>query len=342
MSKLTEPLREPFQAELYVERTELTQKLLKWIDHPKPSHRLRSVVGAAGSGKSWFMAHLFLRLQDQKDVVPLWLDLSEQPLHPDRGAGMYVRNPIGALKWLQDIIQQIPWPKDEIPLDSTASFATNFAHFAMRIYDLQPKVVLLVDSFDEVSHEEMRSWEEDVFSPFFRAACTRLIIASRNDYALTDPLLRWNDEVVELLGLEAPEQQQQAEARLHNEPDRQASDLIPYLTENPFINTLLLRQLGDRSRLSFEDLDACIQEVMQRVNLPEPSKKKVWELVAKLPRTWTARQMADRTGLRIDDRLLVPLFQAGVVSHVSGKAEYKVDAGIYQLIQQSLQAQKKQ
>lgn len=341
MSKLTKPLREPFQAELYVERTELTQELLKWIDDPKPSFRLRSVVGAAGSGKSWFMANLFLRLHDRKDVVPLWLDLSEQPLHPDRGPGIYVRNQIGALKWLQDIIQQNAWPKDEIPLDSTASFAANFAHFTTRICGFRRNVVLLVDSFDEVSHEEMRSWEEDVFSPFFRAACTRLIIARRDDYALTHPILRWNDEVRELPGLGTPEQQQQVQARLHNEPSRQMPDLTPYLTANPYINTLLLKRLGNKSRLSSEDLDACVQDVMQRVNVHDRSSRKLlWELVVRLPQVWTARQLSKETGMLIND--LEPLFESGVVSHIGGSPTYEVDASIYQLIQQSLQMQQNQ
>lgn len=331
-------LREPFQAELYVERADLTDSFVDWVKSPR--YRLRSLVGAAGSGKSWFMAHLFLRLREQTDVLPLWLDLSSQPLHPDGRAPVQVGNETGRLDWLQDIIQYATSPKNRIPYDRTASFAANFEHFTTRICGLQSRVVLLVDSFDELPRREIPAWEEHVFSPFLSAACTHLIIARRNVDALTHPVLRWNDEVIELPGLEVHEQQQQVKARLYNEPDRQMLDLTLYLTANPYINTLLLKRSGNKPRLSSEDLDACVQEVMQRVNLPEPSKKTVWELVAKLPRAWKAWQLSKETGMRIDD--LEGLFKSGVVSHVPGTAMYETDAGIYQLVKQSLEAQHNQ
>lgn len=340
MSNATKPSREPFQAELYVERTKLTQDFLEWIDNLKPSPRLLSVVGAAGSGKSWFMSNLFLHLRQKENILPLWLDLSLQPLRPDGYSSIQVSEEQGRLDWLEEIIQQIALLKDKIPFDRTATFAANFHHFTRLICRSQPRVVLLVDSFDEVPLEETPYWEESVFSLFLSGACTCLIIARRDAYALAHPILRWNDIVIELPGLEPFERQEQVKARLHKEPGRQVPDLSPYLTGNPFVNAVLLRRLENKSHLSSDDLNACIEEVMLRVNAPEP--RVVWDLVSKLPPTWTARQMVDRTEMRIDDPRLATLFQAGVVSHISGTAMYKVDAGIYQLIQQSLQAQKNQ
>ena len=78
-------IKEAFRSELYVPREEPLEDLLGWVRQQSPEFRLRSLIGPAGIGKSWFLAHLYRQLNDTNHCLVLWMDLGVEALHPKSG-----------------------------------------------------------------------------------------------------------------------------------------------------------------------------------------------------------------------------------------------------------------
>lgn len=326
---------EPFDPVLNVRRNMLMRDMLMWVAYSSPSFRLRSVVGSAGSGKSWFMADLYQELQDRNPPITVWwMNLSANPIHPFSGdpePGLHRQE--GFDTWLTKVSGQ--------PFSHSADFSARL-EYALNHFAGEGKIIILVDGFDEIaSVTEHHDWvEEQVLATAFRNKRVRLVVARRDDYGLTHPNLRWNDELCLLPGFEDIQCHQQiahryaARAERSVAPQDHVQDMLaPFVGENPFINTCLFERLMSPpvTSLTWEDRMLCAQRALERAGLSLEIFYLLMRLVDALPKHWTAKELV-YVNLSIDDPILEPLFQSGIVSHVKDTQRYRVDAGIYKLL----------
>ncbi|GAB4160244.1 MAG: hypothetical protein Fur0021_31990 [Candidatus Promineifilaceae bacterium] len=330
---------EPYSKELYVGREDLMLQMLKWIDEYAPSFRLRSVVGPVGSGKSWFIAHLYHKLKDKNpSIIVVWMNLSAKPVHPNTLNAIELElEPVlhglaGWQNWLALAPGQI--------LSSSADLGAKLADFLKQKGNKCEKIVVLVDGCDEVPQDE-RSWiEEHVLAVAFANAKVRLVMTRRDQDGLNHPILRWNNEVIKLPGMTTRERQEQIERRYQQDaaagqklsmslPDVKAV-LDRFSGENPYINTGIFNKFKkQQGTLVSDDLKECVRDISRRAGLSDDSFDLLEEVLYYLPGTWTVTDLSDKLGMRIDD--LGRLFETGLIRHVSGKAQYEIDSGLYAL-----------
>lgn len=332
-------LPEPFAKELYVGREDFMRQILKWIDESRPSFRLRSIVGSAGSGKSWFIAYLYHKLKDKNpSIIVVWMNLSARPVHP-------------VTKELEPVLHRLAgwqsWsaliPEQRFP--SWADLGAKLGEFLKQKRNEYEKIVVLVDGFDEVPLEE-RGWiEEHVLAIAYENEKVRLVMTRRDQDALSHPILRWNDRLSELPGLTSDEGREQI--ILRHKYHAEAGESLPmatrhfqtslnvFLGENPFVNASLFDKLkrSRKKKLTSSELKECAWDISKRAGLSDASFGLLVQMVQLLPQeTWTARHLHEQLGIKIDDPRLEPLFQSGIVSHVKNTQRYRVDAGIYKLL----------
>lgn len=336
---------EPYSEELYVGREDLMLQMLKWIDEYAPSSRLRSVVGPVGSGKSWFIAHLYHKLKDKNpSIIVVWMNLSAKPVHPNTLNAIELKlEPVlhslaGWQNWLALVPGQI--------LSSPADLGAKLADFLKQKGNKCEKIVVLVDGCDEVPQKERGWMEEHVLAVAFADEKVRLVMTRRDQDGLNHPILRWNDKVIELPGMTTREHQEQIERRYQHDPAvRQKFPVRQKLSmslldvkavldrfsgENPYINTGIFNKFENRQgTLVSDDLKECVRDISRRAGLSDDSFNLLEKVLSHLPRTWTVTDLSDKLGILIDD--LGRLFEAGLIRHVSGKAQYETDSGLYAL-----------
>ena len=266
--------------EYYIERNLKIPDFVRWAGGDPPgddppgeggaSTRLRSVIGPPGCGKSMFLDQLKPALRAGGCHV-LWLDIKILGALPD-----------GLLEWLRTTVDS--HKVTGFAYDSTALFSGNFESF-LRRFGASP-LVLLVDSFEDISPDSREVLETQVFAPFLfppgEAADNRYaVIARRDEYGLQEALLRWEDYVHELKGIDfvvsngpmeqirrrlkavaeaAPAQAgeilewEEGDGELPGEAvthvrglddagrDEFCNGLMEHLTTNPYVNLALLRR----------------------------------------------------------------------------------------------------
>lgn len=325
---------EPFDPVLNVRRDVLMNDMLEWVELSSPSFRLRSVVGSAGSGKSWFMANLYQELQRRNpSIIVVWMNLSAEPIHPlMRGTEPILHSPAGWEAWLAQLSEQM--------FSFQADFSTKLREFLSQTGNKHKKIVILADGFDEVPAHK-RGWiEEHALAVAFANEKVRLVITRRDQDGLSHPILRWNDKVIELPGMTTRERQEQIE-RLY-QYDAAARENLPmslsgvkivlgrFSGENPYINTRIFDKFENRQgTLVSDDLKECVRDISRRAGLSDDSFNLLEKVLYYLPGIWTVTDLSDKLGMLIDD--LGRLFEAGLIRHVSGKAQYETDSGLYAL-----------
>lgn len=327
---------------LNVRREESLAEMLGWALSPAPRYRLRSVVGAAGIGKSWFMADLYQELlRHNPRITVWWMNLSANPIHPiSQNSEPDLHNLKGFDAWLTDVSGQ--------SLSPDGDFSAGL-EFALNSIPNNTRIILLVDGFDEIPPGTgHRDWvEEQVLAVAYGNERVRIILARRDDYGLTYPILRWNDDLYRLSGFKETQRRQQIAHRhaAREEASVPSEGLVqellsPSLGENPFINSCLFEQIIalPSSSLTWEQRKSCAQRFSERAGLPPASFGLLERLVNVLPQEWTAKELAVYVGITIDDPGLEPLFQSGIVFNMEGSQRYRVDAGIYKLLKRSTQS----
>ncbi|MCB8917485.1 MAG: ATP-binding protein [Ardenticatenaceae bacterium] len=203
-------IKEAFRSELYVPREEPLEDLLGWVRQQSPEFRLRSLIGPAGIGKSWFLAHLYRQLNDTNHCLVLWMDLGVNALHPRSGRQLpEMASPGGRNEWLDTAVEEAG-QCCQIQQLANGPFAERFRAFISALCEKCPPgsvIVLLIDGFDEMSNPSNRDYfQEHIFAGFLGESCTRVVLARRDEYMLTHPYLRWNEETVLLSSLKPEEQ----------------------------------------------------------------------------------------------------------------------------------------
>lgn len=186
----------------YIERNLSIEEFVKWARGSSPrSTRLRSVVGPPGIGKSTFLKLLQDRLQLDGERV-LMFDLA-----PSKEKSL-----VGVLH--DDLDKHAREWKVFFASDRSVLFASALDAFLRSVSET--RLILLVDSFEEVSEAEREAMEAQVLIPFLFQAGGRgderyAVIARRDEFALSDALLRWEDEIYTLEGLDAAKANEPAE-----------------------------------------------------------------------------------------------------------------------------------
>lgn len=281
-------------------------------DHPSP--RLRSIVGPAACGKSTFLHELALTLPALPPLLPGYVLL---PL-----LDLAAEVPQDCRPWLAAVRQTNGLAHADVPpgrfkehFGGVVTALLNRHHFP------QPSFVLLADGFDELS-EERRAWaEENLLVPFLFPGDqqrTRVILTRRDEAALHEANLHWEDEVLELQGLDVtggrPRQQVMDRlAAVAGRPPDEVRELLewpaspdaavaqaagldeaarvvladglrPFLTPNPYINLLLLQAALRRGHAALDtaDLRACLDAYVQRAGLPPVATEALLHLIPNL------------------------------------------------------------
>lgn len=312
-------MTEQFNSSLYVDRNGLTGEMLTWVRDSDVRNRLRSILGAAGIGKSWFMENLRLYLQ-QEGIPFLWLSLPQSQKQLD--------------EWLENQYTNI-----NLLGDTTAGFEVKMETLARTLCQKKGQAVLLVDGFDEVSNATERSWlQEHLLATFLGVNCTKAIIGRRDEYLITSSTLRWIDEPIPLPSFEKTEQQTQLEKRAGT-ASLSLAQLGGYLTGNPYLNSLVIdKAKGTTGSLDSKAIEEIIQQYFERAGIPNEKKAHVrlTQIAIVLEPTWTAFHLERKLRIAIDHPDLAPLFRSGIVSHIPRSNRYQIDQGICHLVRASV------
>jgi hypothetical protein len=301
-----------------------------WAAGDHESTRLRSVIGPPGCGKSTFLRQLLHALIDEPRcaVFPILITAHALPNYPET-----------ILQQLNDI-RGAPIP------------------------------VLLVDEWETTTLDERRRCEEHLLVPFLFSAGlnSRVVIARRDEHGLEEALLRWEEEVHELKGLDEPQpngREEQVRRRLAavaevtpeeattllEWPDapnavvgyainldnegRQAllNHLRETLTPNPYVNlTLLHHQLiHPATPLTVAAYEACLRAYVARAGLGPEYYDLLLQLSPHLGQDGTfTTQEYDARNQRAKE--LNTLQSAGVVARVSGTLRYRLEPAVVLLV----------
>lgn len=353
----------PVELSWYVERQPTPKSFADWAEQRKPSQpstRLRSIVGPPGSGKTTFLWALTRILRERRLVV-VQLDLTSKTLQQPT-------------VWLIGELKELERAGHIVLTIAPEQLANQDFHrvwlVLVRALRNQP-AVLLVDGFDETDSAN-RGWiEYEVLVPFlFRSGErgeSRAVIARRDEYALTEATLRWEDDVHPLQGLRDEQTIKQIDERLaavaravqdarkilewpdapaaiidlavtFNETDRAAliNRLKQCLTPNPFVNLLLLQRQLQRpdEPLNVTDHRACLENYLRRAGLKATSSDELIALINRQndPSSFRLSDLSEKQGhFEVRERVK-GLIEAGMVSQIPGTARYRFDPAIIQLV----------
>lgn len=337
--------REIFQPDLNVHRQGMVDAILDWLRQPYPEFRLRSIVGTAGIGKSWFMSDLLRELSEDAEFHIIWLDFSRKAVHPlNREDLPDCLQENGRLAWMSNIIEasNLQYDRKIFTLHPDVNFIPAFRAFVQAIGRQNPPIsILLVDGYDEIPSASDQDYvQEQILSRFWGGNNTRILLARRDEDLISHPILSWNDDPIRLPSFANDESQEQVLLRAQiNAPDGIDIDQIPkvfspFLTGNPFINAFLFDCFIENTPPTISDthIDACLMAVMDRARLSAEHIHLVKEIVKSLPAEWTAKELSERLNIRLEDKNLAALFEAGIVHQISGTANYQIEAGLYRLL----------
>lgn len=336
-----------FDPNLNVSRIEVDNILGRLVS---AENRFVSVVGPTGIGKTWTMSKAYLDMRDWPQVIALWLSLSRGTHYPGSNPARPVPDcsqDTGRINWLQRVIDTInsKCGKKCVQYDPRYSFEINLEAI-MRIMCAELpswQLVLFFDGYDEIANlDEMDYWQERVLATVWEAGCSLVFVGRRDNTAIDHPLLAFDEDVIELKPFNPTQQDEQINllatfTAVSNNPTPITTVIGDYTTSSPFINFQLFIHVTSETPIAVSptSLEGCLEDYMRRAGLPAVQLRPLLvRLVSKLPRHWT---LEDLQGLHpavdIDGPDMELAFQSGTVRHIKGTPTYKVDDGLYELIQ---------
>lgn len=358
----------PLPDEIYVERRPLLTDFVAWAKDHAPATRLRSLVGPPGVGKTTYLHHLAQALQSEK-VLLMWLDLPRGELYE------YLRAWVG--RQLDTLVEHGAIVLPDLSVAKLQPFWHLWPELSRTLGASPLTPILLLDGFDELNDDSRQFVEQYVLFPFLFPAVdncqNRAVLARRDEYALNEGVLRWEDEVVWLEPLALDSEQNQPADQIGrrlaavagqtpgaarrilewpsapeaaiayavglNEPGREAlkTELTPALTTSPFVNVLLLqRRLQRTAALAADDFRDCLQAYLARAGLARPAE----QLSAAELAQWV-NNLPDPASFRFREIDLNPsasltlkaLLEDGIVAQVLGTARYRFDPAVIHLAQ---------
>lgn len=347
----------------YVERNLDIAEFARWAitptsaAHPtgggNPTPRalpLRSVVGPPGCGKSTFLAALWVALSNPPNrVIVFWLDASTE-----------AQSEAALREWLSQQTSTLRAKKYSIPSrvdDLTVSVYVTLTTL-LRALGEYP-VVVIVDRLEDLAQAQ-RTQLEKILAPVLRESNARIVLARRDEDALDEALLRWNEEVHRLETLDA---RRQIEQRLavavavanpaalldpHKRWDAELDNLIVTCRLNAGAQAALVTALAQRGRLTVNPLTNliwlkytllhwgdpdtdyrpdCLREYLDRAKVTPGCNRTLHALPPLLDAGQTFSYEAYE-GAGLDQADLESLLAAGVVFLISGTMRYRLEPGV--------------
>lgn len=348
---------ERYDSNFFVGRIAIVERINDWANDPKPRCRVLSVVGPPGTGKSWLMAKIDEQLNKsgQKRLV-LEANLSKDPSSRIRtGKVKFELNTDRGLQiWVKDSLEQAKKICSNVTthFDAARGVESAMDRLAEELCGMPcqplPAPILIVDGFEEAESDERRMWlEEHIFGRFLSRGCTRLIIARRDDYTLSNNFLRWNEKKEWLDVLEGSEGKAQLEKRAtgthHPDINSLLNSIPPYKWNHPRINSDLFqradanRATGKLPLLGVDDLRACIDILVQPSTPIKSDEFKLLVRLTDLDEFWTDYDLMQRIGIKQQDPTLRRLFELGIVlppppSSTAPLSARQVAGGIRELV----------
>lgn len=340
-----DPTSTPIPADPYVERNLSTKVLLDWAmaSHPNPT-RMRSIVGPPGVGKTTFLRQLREALR-QQDAAVLWLDLS------------IVHEGLARRPWAEN---EAVWSRYLQAEDAKRAAASveEFIAIAASASSQGMAPVLLADGYDELEPAERQWVEQHILIPFLfpnevANPQSRVVLARRDEYALSAARLRWEDMALTLEGLTDPAAQLWALLRadpaavgatmvvpaaviaaitaLDDDDDARAAlvaALQAMLTPNPFVNLHLLERHFQHPAISLgpDDCQHCLAMYVERAGL----SRDYVEVLVRRAQQYRAGQFD--ISQYDDKKELGVLVGAGVISHVPDSPRFQLEAAVVHLV----------
>ena len=329
----------------YVERNIAVAALSDWCiaPHPNPT-RMRSVTGPPGCGKTTLLRQLGEELHI-RNVPMVWLTLADG--RPHGSAGQW--------HWADNLAAWTPLLATGDVARAAAS-VTEFIAMAASILPQGMAPVLLADGYDELDLGARQWVEQHILIPFLfpdRVANPqgRVVLARRDEYALSAARLRWEDVALTLEGLADPAAQLWALLRadpaavgvtmvvpaavmaaiIALDDDARAAlvaALQAMLTSNPFVNLHLLERHFQHPALPLgpDDCQHCLAMYVQRARLSQDYA----EVLVRRARQFPAGQF-DLTEYD-DKKELGMLVNAGVISHVHDSPRFQLETAVVHLV----------
>ena len=307
----------PLPPDVWLDRQPPLAYFVAWAKDNAPATRLRSLLGSPGIGKTKYLEKFEATLV--QDSASSFL-LPHLDLHPF--------NETRYRQWVSQVVEAAI--EQGFPLTDPIhpGFRQAWVDVVSKLPTAQ-KPVLPLDGFDELSNDSRQFVEQHVLTPFLFAPIdncqNRAVLARRDEYALNEAVLRWEDEVVWLKPLALDNEQNQPTDQIGrrlvavagqtpdaarrilewpgapdaaiayavglNELEREAlkTELTPALLINPFGNLLLLQlRLQRGSALISDDFHDCLKGYVSRARhgLPAASLDE-----------WTAKLITFTQGL---------------------------------------------
>jgi len=303
---------------------------------------MRSIVGPPGVGKTTFLRQLREALR-QQDAAVLWLDLSI--VHEGLARRPWAENEAVWSRYLQaeDAKRAAASVEEFIAIAASASS-----------HGMAP--VLLADGYDELKLAESMRVEQEILIPFLfpnevANPQSRVVLARRDEYALSAARLRWEDVTFPLEGLTDPAAQLWALLRADPaavgatmvapaaviaaiaalDDDARAAlvaALQAMLTPNPFVNLHLLERHFQHPAIPLgpDDCQHCLAKYVERAGL----SRDYVEVLVRRAQQFPAGQF-DLT--QYDDKKeLDVLVNAGVISYVYNSPRFQLETAVVHLV----------
>lgn len=309
------------------------------------STRLRSVIGPPGSGKSAFLQQLNAALNAQPPLIVF---------------------PVLFLKEIDSLKMLWEWWERAAAKVNTRRFPEVFH----RTIDQDPvgvetsklcqacganPSIVLVDAFEEAQP----SWQREIeqfLAQILTARNARIVLTRRDEYALEEARLRWEEEVLQLEPLSLPAEQIRRRLELAGAPAWSREDwevqldqliidadltneareavvreLMDTLTPNPYINLLLLRYKLQNLLPAEMYKQACLVEYLARVKLEAEVFLPLLKRIAAINELGKFTG-SDYGGHGIEASELEQLMVAGIVNLISGTQSYQLEPAVVSLI----------
>ncbi|MCA9867705.1 MAG: hypothetical protein KC410_14560 [Anaerolineales bacterium] len=314
------------------------------------SMRLRSVIGPPGGGKSMFLRQLHATLEIHSSPLFVFPVLSLKEVNDSELLWRWLEKATEEAKEhrLYGPLQPHDHTAYEIGIATVTLCHTWGANFQL----------LLVDAYEDA----LPSWKQEIeqfLAEVLNAPHARIVLTRRDEYALEEARLRWEEEVLRLEPLSSPAEQIRRRLEMVSAPawpreDMEGEldqlikdanltinaregivrDLMNILTPNPYINLLLLRHklqnpLPVKAHKAYKD--ACLTEYLARVKLEAKVYLPLLQRITAINNLGEFKG-SDYGGHGIEASRLEQLMAAGIVNPVPGTQRYQLEPAIVSLI----------
>lgn len=343
--------REDFDSDLFVGRGTLLTQLERWADEFNPTHRLWSVTGAPGTGKSWVLAAAYEKLKQDPSRPVFWIDMSKGE---DGTTSQDFSKEADRANWLHLAVTSAQRQFSTIrQYDHSIPFEAMLDAFLRDLCDpknMMRAPVFFVDGFEEMDQQSRVEIEERMLLRLFGSTSARLVIALRDEFSIKSPGLRWNENRLHIGPLSTDEGKSQLEKRAskiqYMIPNLGSllKSIPPYQWNHPYANVWLSERATNNRQVNVErfllttDLEECLDELAK----PQPLATNTFECLVALahlraPRpdqfldTWMDLDMFSQLGIRSNSSDIEQLFEIGFITTIPKGPTKKVADGVREL-----------